>query len=134
MIRHDGIGADLDGKNSGEMPKPVDYPGFAVREVAVRERVVSIQECPADTPAEAVIHSFLTVFDIFAARQSHGSPPQTCLTANSWKVPKKYYKLMGVQNPTNGCPKSVQNPEIRQKIFFEKSKIYSLAVKIAAGS
>jgi hypothetical protein len=30
MIRHDGVGADLDGKNGGEMPKPIDHPFFAV--------------------------------------------------------------------------------------------------------
>jgi hypothetical protein len=78
----DGIGADLDGKDSGEMPKPIDCPCFAVREVAVSEWIVTIQECTADTPAETVINPFLTVFDIFAARQAHGSPPSVCLIAN----------------------------------------------------
>jgi hypothetical protein len=65
------------------MPKPADYPCFTVREVAVSECIVPIEECPADTPAEAVINPFLTIFDIFAARQAHGSPLSICLMANS---------------------------------------------------
>jgi hypothetical protein len=40
--------------------------------VAACKWIESIQECPADTPGEAVIYSFLSFTDIFAARQSHG--------------------------------------------------------------
>jgi hypothetical protein len=49
-------------------------------------RVESIQECPADAPAEAVIHAFLSLMDIFASWQSHGPPLSLLLMANSWKV------------------------------------------------
>ena len=77
------------------------------------ERVESIQKCPADAPAEAVIHPFLSLLDVFAARQSHGSPLSIFLTANSWKVPRKntkkwVSKFSRILLSKNGCPSSFQ--------------------------
>jgi len=74
VIDHDSEGTDFDSKDGSEMAQAVNEPGFAVGEVATCEGIESIKECAADTPAEAVIDTFLSFLDIFAARQSHGSP------------------------------------------------------------
>jgi len=40
----------------------------------LRDGIVAAQESSADASAEAVVDTFLTFFDIFIARMSHGSP------------------------------------------------------------
>ena len=94
---HDRVGADFNSEDGREIPQPVDQPCLAVGEVPERQRVESAQKCPADAPAEAVIHPFLSFLDVCAARQTHGSPLLTLLTADSWKVPRKTRRKMGVQ-------------------------------------
>jgi hypothetical protein len=74
VVRQDGIGTDFDGKDGGKMPQPLDQPCFAVGKISLGQWVEAIEERPPDAPAEAVIHPFLPFLDIFAARQSHGSP------------------------------------------------------------
>jgi hypothetical protein len=44
-------------------------------EIRACERGVSAQKYSADAPAEVVIDSFFSFFNIFASRQSHGSFP-----------------------------------------------------------
>jgi hypothetical protein len=72
------------------MPQSVDKPPFAVGEIPPREHVKSRQKCPADAPAKTVIYTFLSLLDVYAARQTHGSLLSIPLTANSWKVPRKH--------------------------------------------
>jgi len=74
VVSHDGVGADIDGEDGGEMAQPVEQQGFTVREVAMSDRIEATEESAADTPAEAVIDTFLTIFDVSAARETHGSP------------------------------------------------------------
>jgi hypothetical protein len=61
------------------------------------ERVESIQKRAADAPAEAVIHSLLSLTDVFIARQSHGWPPLISLSEDPRKVLRKNHKIVGVQ-------------------------------------
>jgi hypothetical protein len=75
MIEEYGVGADLDGEDGGEMVQPFEQPCFAVGEVAAGERVEPVEESAADASAEAVIDAFLTLLDVFAARQAHGFTP-----------------------------------------------------------
>lgn len=74
VIIHDGVGADFDGEDSGELVQPVDEPRFTVGEVALRDGVETGEKSAADTPAEAVVDPFFTIFDVSAAWESHGSP------------------------------------------------------------
>jgi hypothetical protein len=74
MIPHNGVGADLYSEDGSEMLQAVDKPCLTVGEVPACERIESTQESPADAPAEAVIYTFLSFLDIFAARQCHNSP------------------------------------------------------------
>ena len=82
VIHHDGVGADLDGENGGEIAQAAGDPDFTVGKIAAREGVESIEESAADASAEAVIDTFLSFLDIFAAWQGHGSPLSICLMAN----------------------------------------------------
>jgi hypothetical protein len=92
MVFHDCVCADLNGKYGGKLPQSIDQPYFAVAVVPVRDRVESTQECAADTTTEAMVHSFLSLLDVFAARQSHASPSLISLMVKSTKVPRKNHK------------------------------------------
>jgi len=91
MIGHDGVGADFDGKNTGEVPQSADKPRFAVRVVSLRDGIVSAEEGTADTSAEAMVDSRVIFVDVLAAWQSHGSPRFDVLMANPWNVPINFY-------------------------------------------
>ena len=80
VIIHDRIGADVDGEDRGEEFQSIDEPLLAVGEVAVGRGVEAAEEGTADTSVEAVIDTFLAIVDVFAARQSHGSPLSILLT------------------------------------------------------
>jgi hypothetical protein len=56
------------------MAQPVEKHGFTVREVAMSDGIETAEESAADTSAEAVKDAFLTIFDVSAARETHGSP------------------------------------------------------------
>jgi hypothetical protein len=71
---HDSVRADVDSENGGEIAQSIDHPNLAVRVVPACQGIQSTQERSADAPGEAMIHAFLTFLDVFAARQSHGSP------------------------------------------------------------
>jgi hypothetical protein len=55
MVAHDGIAADFDGEDGGELFEAVANPGLAVFVVAPGDRVDAAEEGPADTPGDAVI-------------------------------------------------------------------------------
>jgi len=74
VICHDGVGADIDGEDGGEMAQPVEKQGFTVREVVMSDRIETTEESAADTSAETVKDAFLTIFDVSASWETHGSP------------------------------------------------------------
>jgi hypothetical protein len=56
------------------MAQPVEQQSFTVREVAMSHGIEAAEKSAADASAEAVKDAFLTIFDVSAARETHGSP------------------------------------------------------------
>jgi hypothetical protein len=72
VVSHNGITADLDAEESGEVAQPIENPGLTVRVITTGVRVDATQESSSDAASDAVRNAHtLLVDDLAAGRGRH---------------------------------------------------------------